>query len=85
MAVKLVDDDIVGSKLHFQYVWGAVHPEMRESFNEPALRRLVWRPLSHSNMQKPEIKLYNDIKKSDDPIKFQRVRHISYMWRMNDR
>ena len=29
MAVKLVYDDILGFKLHFQYVWGAIHPEMR--------------------------------------------------------
>ena len=45
MAVELIDDDIVGFKLHFRYVWGSIHPEMREPMKEPALRRLVWRQL----------------------------------------
>ena len=67
MAVQLVDDDIVGFKLHFQYVWGSIHPEMRESLKEPALRRLAWRQLSKSNKLKPEIKAYYDIKKRMTP------------------
>lgn len=51
---------------------------------ELAPRRSVWRQLSKSNKLKPQIKVYDDIKRSDDTVKYERVRHISYIWRIID-